>query len=148
MVVPIGVLKLAKAAALVAIGVAGLALQPETLAGAAEHVVDWVGGLPGHQILHRVASKLWSLEESKEKWLALGALCYAAVFVVEGVGLVLEKTWAEWLTVVVTASFIPIEIYEIAAHFGIGKVVALALNVAVVAYLAWVRWSERARGRA
>ena len=58
-------------------------------------------------------------------------------------GLVCKKHWAAWLTVVVTGSFIPLEIYEMVAHFGAGKVVALAINVAIVIYLVWVRLSER-----
>ena len=39
------------------------------------------------------------------------------------------------MTVGVTASFIPFEVYEIVEHFGPGKVVALVLNVAIAGYL-------------
>ena len=45
--------------------------------------------------------------------------------------------------VVVTGSFIPIEIYELVKDFGVGKVVALIVNVAIVIYLAWRRLEER-----
>ncbi len=40
------------------------------------------------------------------------------------------------LTVVVTASFIPLEVYELLRRPGPGKAFAVALNVAIVAYLA------------
>ena len=47
----------------------------------------------------------------------------------------LTKRWAEYLTIVSTASLLPLEAYELAKHAGIGKGLALAINLAVVAYL-------------
>ena len=58
---------------------------------------------------------------------------------VEGLGLLAGKRWAEWLTVAVTASFIPFELYELLHQPGPGRALTLALNVAVVAYLAYRR---------
>ncbi len=43
--------------------------------------------------------------------------------------------WAEWFTVLVTASFVPLEIYEIARHPGAIRIGALVVNLAIVAYL-------------
>ena len=62
-----------------------------------------------------------------------------------GVGVLLFTTAVEAQveTVVVTGSFIPIEIYELVKDFGVGKVVALIVNVAIVIYLAWRRLEER-----
>ena len=48
----------------------------------------------------------------------------------------LGKRWAEYLTIISTASLLPLEVYELAKHAGIGKVLALVINLAVVAYLA------------
>jgi uncharacterized membrane protein (DUF2068 family) len=143
LVVLIGLFKLVKAALLVTVGVVGLTTGPESLARAAERAARWLGGLPGQHTLHRTADKLWSLDGPRAHRLSALALAYAAVFVVEGVGLVRKKHWAEWLTVAVTASFIPLEIYEIAAHFGPGKLVALVLNVLIVIYLVRVRLRDR-----
>ena len=64
-------------------------------------------------------------------------LAYAAVFLVEGLGLLFRKRWAEWLTVVVTASFVPVEIYEMVARESLLKGLVIAVNVAAVAYLLW-----------
>ena len=77
--------------------------------------------------------------------LAVASLAYAAVFLVEGIGLLRRRRWAEWLTVVVTASFIPFEIYELVHQPGAGKIAALALNVVIVVYLAWRRLKDRRR---
>ena len=38
---------------------------------------------------------------------------YAALDLVEGTGLYLEKVWAEYLTLAITASFLPWEIFEV-----------------------------------
>lgn len=49
------------------------------------------------------------------------------------------KPWAEWFTVIITASLLPLEVYEI-RHPTIPKVVVLVINIAVVGYLVlWIR---------
>jgi uncharacterized membrane protein (DUF2068 family) len=71
--------------------------------------------------------------------LALIFLALAAVELTEAVGLWLNKRWAEYLTFVVTALFIPYEIYELALKVSVLKIVALVVNVLVVAYLLWAK---------
>jgi len=60
---------------------------------------------------------------------------YAALLLTEGVGLMRKKRWAEYLTVVVTASLIPIELYEVVVRFGLGRLLLLVVNMAIVWYL-------------
>ena len=60
---------------------------------------------------------------------------YAAVFFTEGGGLLLRKHWAEWLTIIVTASLIPLEIYELYSHANWIKAAALLVNCAIVWFL-------------
>jgi hypothetical protein len=43
--------------------------------------------------------------------------------------------WAEYLTFVATAIFVPYEIHELAKNVSALKVVALVINLAIVAYL-------------
>ena len=71
--------------------------------------------------------------------LALIFLVLAAVEATEAVGLWWNMRWAEYLTFVVTALFIPYEIYELVLKVSVLKVVALVLNVLVVAYLLWAK---------
>ena len=66
-----------------------------------------------------------------------GAFAYAALFTVEGIGLLMRKRWAEWLTIVATASLIPFEIYEIVKEATALRIATLVVNILVVAYLAW-----------
>ena len=86
-----------------------------------------------------------ALDEATAERFGVVALADAAVFLVEGTGLLFRKRWAEWMTVGVTASFVPVEIYELVKHFSVGKIFALALNIAIVLYLVWRRVKERYR---
>jgi uncharacterized membrane protein (DUF2068 family) len=138
----IGVFKLIKAALLITLGIAGLAAVPSDLARHVRHLAGWMGISPGRHALVHFLGKLSAFDNHLARKLAVASLCYAAVFLVEGIGLLSRQRWAEWLTVVVTASFIPIEIYEGVEHFGPGKIVALVLNLAILGYLLWRRVSE------
>ena len=72
--------------------------------------------------------------------------CYTALLLTEGIGLWLRKSWAEWLTVIATASLIPFELLEF-IHGRHGRRLALAaafvVNVIIVIYL--IRQLRRAR---
>ncbi len=138
----IGVFKLIKAALLITLGIAGLAAVPTELAHGVRQIAHWLGISPGRHALAHFLGKLSAFDDHMARKLAVASLCYAAVFLVEGIGLLGRRRWAEWLTVAVTASFIPIEIYEGVEHFGAGKVVALVLNVAILGYLLWRRVTE------
>jgi len=67
---------------------------------------------------------------------------YSALLLTEGIGLLMEKVWAEYMTIFITASFIPIEVYELVRHTTVARVVLLGVNVLVVVYLA-VRVCQR-----
>lgn len=75
--------------------------------------------------------------------IGLGAVIYAIVFLVEAVGLWRAKRWAEYLTIAVTTSLLPFEIAAVVHRVTAVRVATLAVNVAVVVYLAW---QLRARG--
>ena len=84
-------------------------------------------------------------EFGPSRFVAVGlvALGYAVLFGIEGVGLLMGKYWAEWFTVIATASLIPIELYETLHRFGWLKLAALVGNVAIVVYLVRVALQTR-----
>ncbi|MEU7182670.1 MULTISPECIES: DUF2127 domain-containing protein [Streptomyces] len=63
-------------------------------------------------------------------------LVYALVEIVEGVGLWRAKRWAEYLTVVATAAFLPLEIYELTEKVSWLKIATLVINILAVLYIA------------
>jgi uncharacterized membrane protein (DUF2068 family) len=67
-------------------------------------------------------------------------VAYTAVALIEGIGLWMRRTWAEWLTVVFTASLIPFELWELIKHppgHRLPIAATLFLNAIIVAYLVW-----------
>ena len=62
---------------------------------------------------------------------------YASLYIVEGVGLILRKRWAEWLTASATTIFIPMEIFELFRGLTItpSSCWRRGINVAIVIYL-------------
>lgn len=140
----IGVFKLVKAAVLAPLGAAALLGVPERVIHSGVRALAWSGAMSAHHVVRSAIARLQALNDHDMHELGGALLAYAAVFILEGVGLLRRRRWAEWLTVVVTASFIPFEIYELARRPGAGKVIALVLNAAIAAYLAWRRLREHA----
>src|SRR3954468_17065635 len=112
-IVAIGAFKLVKAALLVAAGLGAIHLLH---AGGAGDLVQSTHLAPGSRFVQRAVAKAGFLSEKQLEGIAFGTFLYAALFVVEGAGLLARKRWAEWLTAIITASFIPLEIYELAKH--------------------------------
>lgn len=68
--------------------------------------------------------------------MAAALLAYALIELVEGVGLWMLKRWAEYLAVVATAAFLPLEIYELTEKVSGLRVATFVFNVLVVVYIA------------
>ena len=60
---------------------------------------------------------------------------YAALDLIEGTGLYFEKAWAEYLTLAITASFLPWEIFEVLRRVTWIRCGLLTINALVVFYL-------------
>lgn len=69
--------------------------------------------------------------------LGLAIIVYASIEATEGVGLALRRRWAEYLTVLATGFLIPYEVVEVVQRLTLLRAGGLALNVAIVVYLAW-----------
>ncbi|WP_441250213.1 DUF2127 domain-containing protein [Kitasatospora sp. McL0602] len=74
---------------------------------------------------------------------AVALLAYALIEIVEAYGLWYGRRWAEYLTVVATAAFLPLEGYELSEHVSAVKVCTLLLNIAAVV---WILLSKRLFG--
>ena len=55
----------------------------------------------------------------------------------------LERRWAEYLTVIATSSFIPLELYELTRGVNPPRLVILAINLAIVWYLVRILRRQR-----
>jgi uncharacterized membrane protein (DUF2068 family) len=131
----IAAFKLLKGLALLALGIGALNLLHKDVESIVVHWINVFQVDPHSHYLQLLLAKLSILDDRRLKELSVGTFIYAAIFLTEGTGLALGKRWAEYLTIISTASLLPLEVYELAKHAGIGKVVALVINLAVVGYL-------------
>jgi uncharacterized membrane protein (DUF2068 family) len=133
----IALYKLVKVVLLLGVAYGELRLRDASLAA---KLLSWAQAKPyglEHRIVGQILEWFSGLSVSRVYLYRAITLGYAAIFAVEGIGLWLEKRWAEWLTTIITASLIPLEAWEIILRPTIGKVLILLTNTAVVAYLVW-----------
>ncbi len=131
----IAIFKLLKGLILLAVGIGALSLLHEDAAARVTHLIAALRVDPKNHFIHMAIRKLWAVDDRKLVELSAGTFFYAALMLTEGLGLALRKKWAEYLTIFVTGSFIPLEVYELAEEFSLAKIAVIALNVAVVVYL-------------
>jgi uncharacterized membrane protein (DUF2068 family) len=131
----IAIFKFLKAGLLIVLGVGAFRLLHQDIGGTVMHWIDALKLDPGNHFFDVALAKASNLTPKQIKQLGLGSFFYAGLFLTEGTGLWLLKRWAEWFTVIITSSLVPVEIYEIHRHPTAVKVVVLALNLAVVVYL-------------
>jgi len=139
----IALFKLLKAVLLIAVGVAAFKMVHSDIATDLAERVARLGLDPGSRYVGRAIVKAATLTPNKIRDLGVGSFIYAGLFLTEGVGLWLVKRWAEWFSVIITSSLVPVEIYEIHRHPTALRVLALVINLGVVAYLLYRIRSER-----
>lgn len=127
--------KLIKGLGLLALGIGALRLLHKDVAA---EIVQWLDALrvdPHNHYIQMLLEKLGMVDDRKLKALSIGTFFYSALFLTEGVGLALRKRWAEYLTIISTASLLPLEVYEIAKRADAARIVVLLANIAIVVYL-------------
>jgi uncharacterized membrane protein (DUF2068 family) len=131
----IAAFKLIKGLALLALGVGALKLLHKDVATEAERWIDLLRIDPQNPYVQKLLEKFGNVDDKKLKLLSLGTFAYAGLFLTEGMGLAFRKRWAEYITIISTASLLPFEVYEIAKHVSAPRIIILLANIAVVVYL-------------
>ena len=135
-IVLIGVFKLVKGLLLLAAGIGILKLMHKDIAEVVEHWINVLRVDPDNHYIHGLAVKALHLNNRKLEELSAGTFLYAGLFLTEGTGLLLRKRWAQYFTIIVTGSLLPLEIYAFVYRTTIVKAIMIVVNAAVVAYLA------------
>jgi len=131
----IGFFKLAKAVALIAIGIGALKYLHKDLAASVLHWVNVLRVDPDNRFIHPLLAKAFSVTPKELKEVSAGTFFYAALLGTEGIGLLLRKHWAEYFTIITTGALLPLEVYELAKHITVAKMIVLVINAAIVWYL-------------
>jgi uncharacterized membrane protein (DUF2068 family) len=131
----IAALKFVNGFGLLALGLGALHFLRGDLPKEIAHWMELLRADPHNHYLIWLLQKLSNVDEHRLRQLSVGTFFYSALFLSEGTGLALGKRWAEYLTIITTASLMPLEVYEIYVHPTWPRVVVLIVNIVVVVYL-------------
>jgi len=143
----IAVYKLFHALLFFAIGMGAHRLLHKDVADQIEALAHHLRFNPESRLVNFILEKASLINDPVLRRIGFVADCYASVTLIEAIGLYLEKAWGEFLTLAITASFLPWEIFEIIRRITWIRVGLLTINILVFAYLLRVV-IDRARHRA
>jgi uncharacterized membrane protein (DUF2068 family) len=131
----IAAFKLLKALLVILLGVGALSLlRPETEADVHAWLSEFTMGR-GQKLVEHALALLNVATPTRIRELGIAAMLYGLLFATEGIGLWMQKRWAEYLTIIATGSLIPLEVYELIRRVTVPRGLALVANVAAVVYL-------------
>ena len=144
----IALFKIAKGILLLVLGVSILFLNSR--AAWMDNISDWVADeilLKHSKVVHYLLNRLQAMLAGGGIWRATGflGLFYSAILFTEGIGVYLQKRWAEYLMVFATGALIPLEVRHIYYRPSIAAVIILAANCFIVWFLYKVLKREPAR---
>jgi uncharacterized membrane protein (DUF2068 family) len=144
----IGVFKLVEAAFFVLIGLGVIHFLHRDLGDAVLALAAKLNMNSEGRVVTFLVDHLDPITAHRLKQIGIVTFLYSGIRVTEGIGLVLEKVWAEYLTVGVTVAFLPWEMYEIVRRLDWFRVGLFVINLIVLAYLVWSlqRRKEAMRG--
>jgi uncharacterized membrane protein (DUF2068 family) len=131
----IAAFKLAQALLFIAIGVGALRLVGKDLGDILLKLAYHMRFNPESRFVNFVLDRAEFVTDRVLRRFSIGLFAYAALGMTEGIGLYLEKGWAEYMTLIITASFLPWEIYEVFRHVTAVRSGLLVVNVMVFLYL-------------
>ena len=139
----IGLFKLGKAILFFALGVGAIHLLHKDLGDEILRLAAALKFDPESKFVTVLLDKVDLIDTHRLKQISLATFAYSALALTEGIGLVLEKVWAEYLTLILTMSFLPWECYELARHPNWFRLSLLLINLAVLWYLVWLLRKKR-----
>lgn len=131
----IAVFKFAQAAVFILIGLGAHRLLHKDIADEIELFARHLRFNPESKLINFILDRASLVNDPLLRRIGFAAFGYSALCIAEGLGLYLEKAWGEYLTVAITASFLPWEVFEIFRRLTWLHVGLLIINVLVFIYL-------------
>lgn len=131
----IAVYKVLYALLFIAIGLGAHRLLHKDVADQIELLARHLRFNPESHLVTFILKKASLLNDPLLRRIGFIAFSYAGITLAEGIGLYLEKAWGEILTLAITASFLPLEIFEIFRRLTWLNAGLLAINLLVFFYL-------------
>ncbi|WP_283132597.1 DUF2127 domain-containing protein [Enterovibrio norvegicus] len=98
---------------------------------------------PASEIPSVIMHSAYKINDHNLRLLALGSVLYATIRLVEAFGLWRGYAWTEWFALASGAVYLPFEIYAVATEGKMLPVLALVVNLVVVAYMTMVILQRR-----
>ena len=111
----------------------------------AERFLEWLHISPETHYAQVFLNLADQVTDAKLWVVAIAALAYSTLRFFEAYGLWRERAWAEWLALISGAIYLPFEIFELARRPDWVPLVIFLVNLAVVLYMAFLRWQARLR---
>ena len=134
----IGLFKLGKSILFFGIGVGAIHLLHKDLVDVVMRLATALKFDPESRFVGMLLDKADLIDAHRLKQISAATFGYSALALTEGIGLLLEKVWAEYLTLILTISFLPWELYELARKPDGFRLGLLLINLAVLWYLVWL----------
>lgn len=141
----IGLFKLSKAIFFLGVSLGALHFIHHNLSATFERVVRELHFDPESRLVDLVTDKLALVTHHKLRLISMGTSLYAALCTTEAYGLLRRRTWAEFVTLWLSVSFLPWEIYELVHRVSAWPMGIFLVNVAVVIYLVWMLRRKRSQ---
>jgi uncharacterized membrane protein (DUF2068 family) len=143
----IGLFKLGKAIFFFLLGVGAIHLLHKDLGDEVMRLATMLKFDPESKFVTLLLDKVDLIDAHRLKQISLATFGYSALALTEGIGLMLEKTWAEYLTLILTVSFLPWELFELTRHPNWFRLSLLLINLAVLGYLLWLLRRKKTEDR-
>jgi len=140
----IGLFKLGKAILFFFLGMGAIHLLHKDLGDEIMRIATALKFDPESKFVTLLLEKVDLIDAHRLKQISLATFGYSLLALTEGIGLMLEKVWAEYLTLSLTISFLPWELFELARHPNWFRLSLLLINLAVLAYLIWLLRKKKA----
>jgi uncharacterized membrane protein (DUF2068 family) len=134
----IGLFKLTKSLFFFGVGIGALHLLHKDLSDEALRLAAALHFEPEGRLTALLMEKVTLIDAHRLREIGFFTFAYSAIALVEGTGLMLQKVWAEYLTLSLTVMFLPWELYELVKRPDWMRLGLLLINLAVLGYLLWI----------
>jgi uncharacterized membrane protein (DUF2068 family) len=134
----IGLFKLGKAIFFFGIGAGAIHLLHKDIGDEVMTIATRLKFDPEGRFVSLLMSKVDLIDAHRLRQISFATFAYSAIALTEGYGLLTERVWAEYLTLGLTVSFLPWELYELARRPDWVRLGLLLINLAVLGYLVWL----------
>ena len=120
-----------------------LSLVHRDVWGAADSLLELLHINPGRHYAQVFLQWADNVTDARLLTIAALAAVYSTMRFIEAYGLWRARAWAEWFALISGAVYVPFEMYDLIHKPAIIRAVILLVNLAIVAYMAYLRLFEK-----